>query len=108
MTIYDRVKEAIEAYSDQGYHYESDFFDLAYPSEMDVKGFEVELVEEFGGYEGGGEDQWRVLKFVAPDGESCLVKFEGTYYSYVGSEYVRYYFVDAVPVQRIDYVERVQ
>lgn len=46
----------------------------------------TELVEDFGGGEGSGEERYLVFKVVSPDGEQ-LFKKNGAYYSYDGDNW---------------------
>jgi hypothetical protein len=55
-------------------------------------GLEVHYVDSFGG-EGEGEDYWSVYSFTK-NGETVYVKFDGSYASYVGSEYDEWFFVE--------------
>jgi hypothetical protein len=55
---------------------------------------EYAYVDGYGG-EGQGEDYWHVYKFTDVETkESCLVKFDGSYYSYNGSSFDRWFFVE--------------
>jgi hypothetical protein len=60
-------------------------------------GVTFEYVDSYGG-EGLGEDFWSVYKF-AKGVNSVLVKFDGSYQSYNGSEYDSWYFVEGREVQ---------
>lgn len=65
-------------------------------------GIEYEWVAGYGG-EGLGEECWSVYRFTL-DGEEVFVKFDGNYYSYDGSHYEDYYFVQPKQVTRTEYV----
>jgi len=59
-------------------------------------------VDSFGG-EGEGEMYWSVYKFTKGT-EAVYVKFNGSYQSYNGSEYDKFFFVEPKEVTRIEYV----
>jgi len=55
---------------------------------------EYAYVDGYGG-EGEGEEYWRVYEFTNVETkESCLVKFDGSYYSYNGADFDRWFFVE--------------
>jgi hypothetical protein len=55
---------------------------------------ECSSVDGYGG-EGQGEEYWHVYQFIDNETkESCLVKFDGSYYSYDGSTFDRWFFVE--------------
>lgn len=64
----------------------------------------VKMKEEdnYGG-EGQGESYWRVNSF-EKDGEKLYVKFDGSYYSYDGSTYDSWFFVEPREVIVTQYV----
>lgn len=51
-----------------------------------INGIKLELVDETGGHEGGGENVERVVKITKGD-QSFFVQFTGSYTSYNGTEY---------------------
>jgi len=59
--------------------------------------YEVKCVDSHGG-EGQGEDFYSVFSFTK-DGMTVYAKFSGSYYSYNGAEYERWFFV--TPVERM-------
>ncbi len=61
-----------------------------------------EHVDNYGGEE-QGRDYWSVYRFSQGD-DSVLVRFDGWYQSYNGSEFEEWFFVEAKPVQAFEYV----
>lgn len=55
----------------------------------------IECIEEFGG-ENMGTIYYTIFKFET-ESESCFVKFDGSYYSYSGSEFESMFIVRPVP-----------
>ncbi len=55
-------------------------------------GVQMGLADSYGG-EGQGEEYWAVYKFER-EGETLYVKFDGCYYSYEGSSYDSWFFVE--------------
>lgn len=62
-----------------------------------------EHVDNYGGEEMGRE-YWSVYRFSQGD-DSVLVKFDGWYESYNGSEFEEWFFVKSKPVQAFEYVK---
>ncbi|NQZ74684.1 MAG: hypothetical protein HRT61_01005 [Ekhidna sp.] len=66
------------------------------------KGIEVETLETYGG-DDYGYDYYSVIKFTYED-QVGIVKFQGHYYSYGGSYFDNWDFVEPKPVAKIEYV----
>lgn len=58
-------------------------------------------LDNFGG-EGEGDDYWSVYSFSTPT-ETVMVKFQGWYASYQGSEYTEWFFVEPKQVMVTQY-----
>lgn len=63
----------------------------------------VEHLDNFGG-EGCGDDYYSVYSFTKQD-ETLVVKFQGWYQSYNGSEFTEWFFARATPKTGFDYVQ---
>lgn len=64
-----------------------------------IDGFTYEHLDGYGG-EGCGEDFWSVYEFTDVETqEKCVVKFDGWYASYVGSEFTE--MREVRPVERV-------
>jgi len=85
----------------EGYKYNSEDTNefLKKENELNIK---HEHMDSFGG-EGEGEMYWVVYKFTK-ETEVVYVKFSGSYYSYSGSDYDEFFFVEPKEVTRIEYV----
>lgn len=66
------------------------------------QGITFEHVDNYGGEE-MGRDYWSVYRFSKGD-ESVLVRFDGWYQSYNGSEFEEWFFAEAKPVSSYEYV----
>ena len=66
--------------------------------------WKIECVDSYGG-EGQGETYYTIYKVTNPSGNYCFVKFYGSYYSYDGAHYDRYFQVIGKTVQVIQYSE---
>ena len=64
--------------------------------------WKIECVDSYGG-EGQGENYYSVYKVTDPSGNYCFVKFNGSYYSYDGANYDRYFQVIGKKVEVIQY-----
>ena len=75
------------------------------PYETNPQGLSVRQVAQFGG-EGEGEVYWVVVEFTSDvdDGNTVLVRLNGSYSSYNGSEYSCYEFVKPTLVERVEYI----
>lgn len=62
----------------------------------------LSIVDSYGG-EGEGEQYWAVYEFSLRD-ETVYVQFDGFYSSYNGAEFQEWFFVEPLPVQKIDWV----
>jgi len=67
---------------------------VEFKENLKTKSISVELVDEHGG-EDEGAYFWSVYSFSTDEGD-VLIKFEGSYYSYEGSTYERFYEVERV------------
>ena len=61
---------------------------------VEMYGFDYKLVHQHGG-ENKGLNYYTVYEFTDGYGTKQLVKFNGQYHSYVGTEYMNYSFVEA-------------
>lgn len=75
-----------EAKTKQIFHNQGDQFTLRDLLESNPLIRLAEAVDEHGG-EGEGEEYWVVVKFTGHSGEVAYLKFDGSYASYVGSEF---------------------
>jgi hypothetical protein len=62
-------------------------------SALNFKGIEFEVEHHHGG-EGQGEDYYTVYKFTRKGEDPVYVKFQGYYYSYDGSTFQDWFFVE--------------
>lgn len=62
---------------------------------VEMYGFDYKLIHQHGGESSGLLDYYTVIEFKDIDGNKQLVKFNGVYHSYIGTEYVGYDFVEA-------------
>jgi hypothetical protein len=60
---------------------------------LNNKGIECKLEDHHGG-EGEGEDYWTVWQFTRQGEEAVYVEFQGYYYSYDGSTFQEWFFVE--------------
>lgn len=61
----------------------------------------TKLLDNFGG-ESEGEDYWSVYSFSTPT-ETVMVKFQGWYSSYTGSDFTEWFFVEPKQVMVTQY-----
>lgn len=66
--------------------------------------WKIECVDSYGG-EGQGEMYYTIYKVTDPSGNYCFVKFNGSYYSYDGANYDRYFQVIGKKVEVVQYFE---
>ena len=66
--------------------------------------WKIECVYSYGG-EGQGETYYTIYKVTDPSGKYCFVQFDGSYYSYEGADYRRYFQVIGKKVEVIQYSE---
>lgn len=66
--------------------------------------WKIECVDSYGG-EGQGEMYYNLYKVTDPSGNYCFVKFDGSYYSYDGANYDRYFQVIGKKVEVVQYFE---
>jgi hypothetical protein len=78
-------------YPKEGSRWNGDFEIEVLNKEKEL-GLEVKYENSYGG-EGQDEEYWSVYSFTNGS-ETVFVKFDGSYYSYNGSEYDDYYFVE--------------
>lgn len=72
---------------------------------LETSGIAFEFCDNYGG-EGQGDDYWSVYKFNNEStGEFCHVQFDGSYYSYNGSDYDSWFFVEPKQVTVTQYVK---
>lgn len=89
MTAEEIIKKLEEDYD------KSDFWN----EDLDTEDFgEWEMVDEEGGYEGGGEYAHRVVHFKTHD---VYIKLEGFYSSYAGTDYEDEEYQIVKPTQRM-------
>ena len=66
--------------------------------------WKIEYVDSYGG-EGQGETYYTIYKVTDPSGNCCFVQFDGSYYSYDGANYDRYFQVIGKTVEVVKYFE---
>lgn len=88
--------------SNDAKNYDSDEI-IEFRLELAKKNLKFKYLDNYGG-EDCGSEYWSVYEFSLGN-ESAIVKFNGWYQSYNGSEYTDWFFVKAVPKTGFDYVE---
>ena len=90
--IFNKSPEIPEGFIQE--YYDEEYF-------MD-KGIFIKMMESRGG-EGEGEDCYTVYSFIKGT-ELLFVKFQGSYFSYLGSELTEWFFAAPIPSVGIQYV----
>ena len=82
-----------------------DYFNSDVDSTFEVEGKTITVVQvdSYGG-EDQGEKYWKIYKFSC-NGTDVFVKFDGSYYSYDGSTFERWFFVEPRIVEVTQYFE---
>jgi hypothetical protein len=94
------LTEFIEELDD---YIKTEMMDGGYPREIDDSSFIFECEEQYGG-EGMGESYWGVWK-ISRQNDIAYVKFDGSYYSYQGSTFDSWFFVEPQQVLVTQYVK---
>lgn len=76
---------------------------VAFKTALRESGLTVKHVDRYGG-EDMGSEYWSVYEF-SKGKDKVLVKFNGWYQSYNGSEFDEWFFTKAVPKSGFDYIQ---